>query len=58
MRRPSRVSVRGSRIEGSLEVVYRQHRIIYEVKASGVEILTIKHGRQQLGSAREELGRA
>ncbi len=31
------------------ELIYRRHRVIYEVHEDHVEILTIRHGRQELG---------
>ena len=37
------------------QVIYREHRIIYEVDDHVIDILTIKHGRQHMGSKRQEL---
>ena len=43
-------------VEPSLrQVIYGDYRIIYEVDANAVDILTIKHGRQRIGSIGDEL---
>ena len=36
------------------ELIYQRHRIIYEVHEDHVEILTIRHSRQELGRGRDE----
>ncbi len=36
------------------ELIYQRHRLIYEVHEGQVEILTIRHSRQELGRGRDE----
>lgn len=36
------------------ELIYHRHRVIYEVHQDHVEILTIRHSRQQLGELGDE----
>ena len=36
------------------ELIYQRHRIIYEVHEGHVEILTIRHSRQELRRRRDE----
>jgi len=36
------------------ELIYQRHRIIYEVHEDHVEILTIRHSRQEFGRGRDE----
>ena len=36
------------------ELIYQRHRIIYEVHEHHVEILTIRHSRQELGRGKDE----